>query len=82
MDSTTTTYEPGTTRQSTSVLFDRADYFILTAAFFSFLFSIVLWFGPFGAPNKDGGLFVSVWVPSILALGCFAKLARKDGRNG
>lgn len=63
-------------------LFDRADYLVLTAAALSFLFSIVLWFGPLGAPNKEGGLFVAVWVPSILSLGCFAKLARKEGRRG
>lgn len=80
MSSTTFTHESRPAR--TPALFDRADYFILTAAALSFLFSIVLWFGLLGAPNKEGGLFVAVWVPSILSLGCFAKLARKDGRHG
>ncbi len=34
------------------------------AAFISFLFSIVLWF----FIDKDAGVFVGLWVPSILAL--------------
>lgn len=42
---------------------------ILAASFISFLFSISLWFGVFGEANTDAGLFVGIWVPSILALG-------------
>jgi len=33
----------------------------------SFLFSVSLWF----AGNEDEGLFVGIWVPSILSLGGF-----------
>ncbi len=40
---------------------------ILIAAFLSFLFSVYLWFS--GA--KDQGVFVAIWVPSILSLGAF-----------
>jgi hypothetical protein len=36
----------------------------LIAAFISFCFSVVLWF----FVNKDYGVFVGLWVPSILAL--------------
>lgn len=36
----------------------------LTAAFISFLFSVFLWF----FVDKDSGLFVGIWVPSILSL--------------
>ena len=54
------------------------DYFILIAAGISFLYSVALWFGVFGAPDKTAGLFVAVWVPSILSLGCFAHLAGKS----
>ena len=39
--------------------------FIL-GAFISFLFSVSLWF--YGL--RDEGVFVGLWVPSILALGC------------
>lgn len=37
------------------------------AAFISFLFSVFLWF----FVDKDSGLFVGIWVPSILSLGTF-----------
>lgn len=36
----------------------------LVAAFISFVFSVVLWF----FFDKDAGVFVGLWVPSILAL--------------
>ncbi|HQY65611.1 MAG: hypothetical protein IPQ09_17810 [Myxococcales bacterium] len=75
MKSTTLTYAPDPPRPA---LFERPDYLILTPAALSVLFSIVLWFGPLGTPNKEGGLFVASWVPSILSLGCFAKLARRE----
>ena len=40
---------------------------ILFAAFLSFLLSVYLWFN--GA--KDQGIFVGIWVPSILSMGTF-----------
>jgi hypothetical protein len=43
-----------------------------SAAFVSFLFSISLWF----AGYKDQGMFVGLWVPSILALGAFMLASR------
>ena len=36
----------------------------LIAAFISFIFSVILWF----FVDKETGLFVGLWVPSILAL--------------
>jgi len=47
------------------------DYLILGAAFLSFLFSVSLWFGLMGPPDKEAGLFVGLWVPSILATGLY-----------
>lgn len=42
----------------------------LAAAFVSFLLSIGLWFGVVGGePDHEAGLFVGLWVPSILSLG-------------
>jgi hypothetical protein len=38
---------------------------ILFAAFVSFVVSVVLWFGG----HHQQGIFVGLWVPSILALG-------------
>ena len=48
-----------------------ADYLLLTAAFASFLFSIYLWF----SGQRDEGVFVGIWVPSILAFGGFMRSA-------
>jgi hypothetical protein len=40
---------------------------LLVAAVASFLLSIALWF----SGNQDEGVFVGLWVPSILAAGGF-----------
>ena len=61
-------------------MFNKADYIILGAAFMSFLFSVSLWFGVFGMDNRDAGIFVGLWVPSILALGLFFKAGSLAGR--
>ena len=39
------------------------------AAFISFVLSVSLWFYGY----KDEGLFVGLWVPSILSFGCYFK---------
>ena len=38
-------------------------YYPITLAFISFLYSVTLWF----TGNKLEGIFVGIWVPSILA---------------
>ena len=43
----------------------RAKLLFLIAAGVSFLFSVSLWF----AGKREEGVFVGLWVPSILALG-------------
>ncbi len=50
---------------------------ILAAAFASFLLSVSLWF----SGDKETGVFVGLWVPSILALGAFTLVAidRREG---
>ena len=55
-------------------MLDKSDYLILGAAFISFLLSIALWFGIFGADQKLSGLFVGLWVPSIIGLGIYFRL--------
>jgi len=54
-------------------MFAKSDVLILGAAFISFLFSVSLWFGAFGSIDKEAGLFVGLWVPSILAAGIYFK---------
>ncbi len=55
-------------------MLEKSDYFILGAAFISFLFSVALWFGIFGANQQLTGIFVGIWVPSIIGIGIYFKL--------
>ena len=52
----------------------RAAAVILLAAFASFLFSVWLWF----TGSREEGLYVGLWVPSILSFGSVALLVSKD----
>ena len=45
----------------------------LVAAFISFLCSVYLWFGG----QREEGLFVGIWVPSILSFGGLVFAGRK-----
>ncbi len=45
-------------------MFHKIDYPFLIGAFLSFLASVSLWF----LVSRDYGLFVGLWVPSILSL--------------
>ena len=46
------------------------------AALASFALSVTLWF----TGNEQQGIFVGLWVPSILALGAFATSAARPRR--
>jgi len=52
-----------------------AKLLILSAAALSFLFSVYLWF----AVDKGQGVFVGLWVPSILSFG--ALITNGGGRR-
>lgn len=52
----------------------RAAIIILVSAFASFLLSITLWF----SGHHDQGLYVGLWVPSILSFGSVALLVDRD----
>jgi hypothetical protein len=49
---------------------------VLAAAGVSFLFSVSLWFGGY----REEGMFVGLWVPSILALGSLVFAGRASIR--
>ena len=51
---------------------NKARALVVIGAFVSFLFSVSLWF----AGMRDEGLFVGLWVPSILGLGNLLMPAR------
>lgn len=52
----------------------KARALILLAAFISFVFSVCLFF----LSDQTYGLFVGLWVPSILSLGAFIAPARSS----
>ena len=45
-------------------MFQKMDFYFLLASFASFLASVALWF----LVNRDYGVYVGLWVPSILIL--------------
>mgnify|MGYP001288421199 FL=1 len=49
-------------------------YYPVVLAFISFLISVYLWF----FIDKEAGMFVGIWVPSILSLGIFIRLVQND----
>ena len=51
----------------------RAKFLFCAAAFISFLFSVTLWF----TGSKQEGIFVGIWVPSILSLGALLTNGRR-----
>jgi hypothetical protein len=55
----------------------KSDYFILSAALFSMILSIYLWF----FVNQDAGVFVGIWVPSILGFGSYFKILKYRSRS-
>ena len=55
--------------------YERARALILVAAFLSFVISVGLYF----LDDKTNGIFVGLWVPSILALGALI-LPPRGGR--
>ena len=55
----------------------RASVAILVAAFASFVLSVALWF----TGSHDQGIFVGLWVPSILSFGAVALQMSGDGHE-
>ena len=45
-------------------MFKKIDYFFLLTAYLSFVISVALWF----LKDQDAGMYVGLWVPSILTL--------------
>ena len=56
----------------------KGDVLILASAFLSFLFSISLWFGFGVTASKEAGMFVGLWVPSIISTGIYFRLAFRN----
>ena len=54
-------------------MFQKSDYWLLSAAFVSFCLSVGLWF----SGQREEGMYVGIWVPSILAAGGYLKQMTK-----
>lgn len=50
------------------------NYYPVVLAFISFLISVSLWFNG----QRDEGMFVGIWVPSILCFAIFIKLTKNN----
>ena len=50
--------------------FSVTDILLMTSAILSLVFSETLWF----QGEKQGAIFIGIWVPSILAFGIYLKL--------
>ena len=58
---------------NTCVKFTKGDYVLATAAFLSFVLSVTLWF----SGQREAGLFVGLWVPTIFGFGAYLKSSLK-----
>ena len=56
--------------------FKQGVLFIIAAAGLSFLFSVSLWFSGY----REEGVFVGIWVPSILSFGTLLLMNRTTPR--
>ena len=54
--------------------FHKVKLVFLAAAFFSFVLSVTLWF----FVDREMGLFVGLWVPSMLGLGVLVLVGEDD----
>jgi hypothetical protein len=54
--------------------FTPADLLMLLSAFLSLVFSEVLWF----QGEKEAGIFIGLWVPSILGFAILLKLIKNQ----
>lgn len=54
--------------------FTPTDFLMFIAAFLSLIFSEILWF----SGDKEAGIFIGIWVPSIMGFAIYLKLINKD----
>lgn len=52
-------------------MFQRSDFFIITAVMLSFAVSAFLWFV---VKDQEQAIFTAIWIPSIFTFGIYFKL--------
>ncbi|MEX1219225.1 MAG: hypothetical protein WEB05_02430 [Solirubrobacterales bacterium] len=70
----TTDTKPAKSGSNVAKSKERARALILVAAFLSLVGSVALYF----AGNENGGIFIGLWVPSILTLGAMLVPTGRD----
>lgn len=58
-------------------MLQTSDYLIIIAALLCMILSVVLWF----TESSEAGLFVAIWVPTILGFGAYFKILGYRGKN-
>ena len=54
--------------------FTTTDILMFVSAFLSLIFSEILWF----SGDRQAGIFIGIWVPSIMGFAIYLKLINKD----
>ena len=54
--------------------FTTTDKLMFISAFLSLIFSEILWFNG----DREAGIFIGIWVPSIMGFAIYLKLINKD----
>jgi len=54
--------------------FTTTDKLMFISAFLSLIFSEILWF----IGDREAGIFIGIWVPSIMGFAIYLKLINKD----
>ena len=54
--------------------FTTTDKLMFISAFLSLIFSEILWF----SGDREAGIFIGIWVPSIMGFAIYLKLINKD----
>ena len=57
--------------------FTTTDILMFVAAFLSLIFSEILWF----SGDREAGIFIGIWVPSIMGFAIYLKLINKVVRE-
>ncbi len=58
-------------------MLSRSDYYILAAALVAMVLSIWIWF----SGDQDTGLFIGIWVPSIIGFGIYLNVLKYRRRS-
>ena len=59
-------------------MFQKSDYFIISAVMFSFAISAYIWFVQ---QDPQQAIYTAIWIPSIFTFGIYFKLCALMGKS-